>query len=384
MSELNIFLFVSNICVAVLVGALLPIIPFLTRKSFLFGVKVPPEAQTTDEAKKLKRNYIIVTTAGALIILVASIVQFIIAPDCTIITVLYYPFLLIAVQLGVFVPSHRKALKLKSCLNWNVTEMQFADTKASFTRGNLSSMPRFWYVISFLIVLASFVIALVKYPTLPDSIPTHWDFNVQPDAWKDKSVGTVLIMPVINLLMFIVTWFAGVLIEKTKLQIDHKEPAKSFAQHEKYRRIMGHGLGFFSVVFVFMFFISGLMPLYHDFTVPLWLTMSLGVGSGIPICVIAVRAGQSGVLLKVDITEVSDATDDELAGNSAMSDDRLWVWGMFYCNPEDPAYFVGDRFGSNIGLNYSRLPVKIGVTILTVALVVSYILMTSFFISIIR
>ena len=384
MSEFNAFLFVSNICAAVLVGALLPIIPFLTRKSFLFGVKVPPEAQATDEAKKLKCNYIIVTTAGAIIVLVASIVQFIIAPNYTIITVLYYPFVLIAVQLGVFVPSHKKALKLKSRLNWNVTEIQFADTKASFTRGNLSSMHRFWYIISFLIVLASFVIALVKYPTLPDSIPTHWDFNVQPDAWKDKSIGTVLSMPIINLGIFLFTWFIGVLIEKTKLQIDHKEPAKSFAQHKKYRSIMGHGLGFFSVVFVFMFFISGLMPLYPDFTVPLWLTMSLGIGSCLPICIIAVRAGQSGVLLKVSTIEVSAAFGDDLEKNSAMSDDRLWIWGMFYFNPEDPAYLVGDRFGGNIGFNYSHLPVKIGAAILLAALVVCYIWMTWFFISIIR
>jgi uncharacterized membrane protein len=46
-----------------------------------------------------------------------------------------------------------------------------------------------------------------------------------------------------------------------------------------------------------------------------------------------------------------------------MSDDKYWALGLFYHNPDDPACFVGNRFGGNIGFNYSRLPVKIGVTL---------------------
>jgi Predicted membrane protein len=383
MSELNTFLFITNICVVLLCGALLPIMPFLTRKSFLFGVKVPPEAQMTAEAKALKRNYIILTTVGVLIVLAASLLQYIIAPDYTILAVLYFPLVIIAVQFIVYVPSHSKALKLKSRLGWNVTEMSFADTKTSFTRGNLSAMPYFWYIISLLIVLISFVIMLAKYPSMPDPIPTHWDINMQPDAWKDKSLGTVLLMPIFNLGMVIFMWLIGVLIEKTKLQIDHKEPAKSFAQHQKYRRLMGHGIGVMTVGIAFMFLILGLMSIYPTLNIPFWLILGLGIVPCLPIVIISVRAGQSGTLLKVDAAEISTASNGSLVSNSKMSDDKLWAWGLFYHNPDDPAYFVGNRFGGNIGFNYSRLPVKIGVAIFAVALVACYIWMTLYFLSII-
>ena len=383
MTELNTFLFITNICVILLCGALLPITPFLTRKSFLFGVKVPPEAQTTAEAKALKRNYILLTATGALIVLAAAVLQYIIAPDYTILSILYFPLVLAAVQFVVYVPSHSKALKLKSRLGWNVTEMSFADTKTSFTRGNLSAMPHFWYIVSFLIVFVSFAIALAKYPSLPDSIPTHWDINMQPDAWNDKSLGIVLLMPIINLGTVIFMWLIGVLIEKTKLQIDHNEPAKSFAQHKKYRRLMGHGIGFLTASSAALLLISGLMSIYPNFNVPFWLILGLGLFPCLPVIIIAVRAGQSGTLLKVDASEISAAANGSLVSSSKMSDDRLWAWGLFYHNPDDPAYFVGDRFGGNIGFNYSRLPVKIGVIIFFVALAAIYIWMTLNFTSII-
>ncbi|HHV11047.1 MAG TPA: DUF1648 domain-containing protein [Clostridiales bacterium] len=373
MTELNVFLFVTNICVLLLCGALMPIVPMLTRKSFLFGVKVPPEAQDTAQAKALKRNYITLTVLGGIIVLAASIWQYIAAPNYTIYAIMFFPLVLVAIQILAFVPNHSKALELKSQLGWNVAEIKYADTKTSFTRGNLSAMPHFWYVISLIIVFVSFVVALVRYPALPDPIPTHWDFNMEPNGWSPKSLGTVLLMPIFSIVMVAIMWLTGVLIEKAKLQIDHEEPAKSFAQHKKYRRLMGHGIGLLTVALVVMFFVIGLQTVFVGFTVPMWLALAIIIVPTIPICVISIRAGQGGTLLKVNTTEITAANNNAIAGNNAMSDDKYWAWGLFYHNPDDPACFVGDRFGGNIGFNYSRLPVKIGVSIGIVALVASYI-----------
>ncbi|MDR1530730.1 MAG: DUF1648 domain-containing protein [Clostridiales bacterium] len=379
MSELNVFLFVTNICAVLLCGALLPITPLLTRKSFLFGVKVPPEAQNTDEAKALKHSYITITIIGGTAVLAASIWQYIAAPNHTIYAVMFFPLVLIAVQFAAFVPNHSKALALKSRLGWNVSEIKYADTKTSFTRGNLSAMPHCWYVISLIMVFASFVIALVRYPSLPDPIPTHWDFNMEPNGWSPKTLGAVLLMPVFNIVMVGVMWLTGVLIEKAKLQIDHKEPAKSFAQHKKYRRLMGHGIGVLAAALAVMFFILGLQTVFAEFTAPMWLTLAIVIVPAIPVCVISVRAGQGGTLLKVNAAEITAAANGDLTGNNAMSDDKYWAWGLFYHNPGDPACFVGNRFGGNIGFNYSRLPVKIGVTIGIAALIASYIWMLMLF-----
>jgi uncharacterized membrane protein len=378
MTELNVFLFVTNICIVLLCGALLPIIPLLTRKSFLFGVKVPPDAQNTAPARALKRNYIMFTGIGGIIVLAASIWQYIAVPNHTIYAVIFSPLLLVAIQLVAFVPNHSKALELKSRLGWSVAEINYADTKTSFTRGNLSTMPHVWYILSLIIVFALFVVTLVRYPALPDLIPTHWDFNMEPNAWSPKSIGTVLLMPILNIAMVTIMWLTGALIEKAKLQIDYKEPAKSFAQHKKYRRLMGHGIGLLSVALAVLFFVLGLQTLFVGFTVPMWLALAIVIVPSIFLCVISIRAGQGGTLLKVNATELT-ASNSDIAGNNAMNDDKYWAWGLFYYNPDDPSYFVGDRFGGNIGFNYARLPVKIGVSIGIAALIASYVWMIVLF-----
>jgi uncharacterized membrane protein/dienelactone hydrolase len=303
------------------------------------------------------------------------------APGCTIFTAIYLPFALAAVQLAVFAPSHGAALKLKSRLGWSVAETAFADTRTSFARGNLSAMPHFWYVISLLAVLASFAIALARYPSLPDSLPTHWGFDMEPNGWSAKSLGAVLFMPICSAGMLALMWLTGALVEKAKLQIDHNEPSKSFAQHRKYRRLMGHGIGAMAVALAALFLLIGLQTVYAGFAIPIWLVFALGLAPAVPLCAIALRAGQGGALLKVDAAEASAAADGDIAGSNAMSDDRLWAWGLFYHNPDDPAYFVGNRFGFNFGFNYSRLPVKIGAAALALLLVASYIWMTLLFAS---
>jgi uncharacterized membrane protein len=379
MREIDFFLFITNVCVVIFCGALLLILPLLTRKSFLFGVKVPPEAQATDEARTLKRSYLTITLIGSLIVLAASVWQYLAAPDYTIFAVIFFPFVLVAVQFLAFVPNHGRALELKARLGWKVEEVSFADTQTSFTRGNLSAMPHFWYVVSLIIVISSFVVILVRYPSLPDAIPTHWNFDMEPDAWSPKTVGSALSTPIMSLGMAAVMWLVGVLIERAKLQIDYKEPAKSFAQHKKYRRLMGHGIGVLTLAVVVLFFIVGLQTAFVGFTVPFWCALAIVIAPSILVCVIVIRAGQGGALLKVDVTEISAAANGDVAGAGAMSDDKYWAWGLFYHNPDDPAYFVGNRFGGNIGFNYSRLPVKIGVAIGLAALVATYVWMVVVF-----
>ena len=114
MTELNLFLFITNICVVLLCGALLPVLPLLTRKSFLFGVKVPPEAQNTPEARALRKSYITITATGGVLVLAASIAQYILAPNYTFHTVLLFPLVLMAVQLAALV----------ACYTWAFTIFQ--------------------------------------------------------------------------------------------------------------------------------------------------------------------------------------------------------------------------------------------------------------------
>ena len=49
MNDLNLFLLIVNLSITVFAGAVMVIIPLLTRKAFLFGVRIPEEGQKHQE-----------------------------------------------------------------------------------------------------------------------------------------------------------------------------------------------------------------------------------------------------------------------------------------------------------------------------------------------
>jgi uncharacterized membrane protein len=97
----------------------------------------------------------------------------------------------------------------------------------------------------------------------------------------------------------------------------------------------------------------------------------------VPIIAASVQSGQGGCRIKPKIiTETAAGVHIKPAVNEnsyGRGDDKYWAIGMFYHNPDDPAYLIEDRFGNNLGFNYSRLPVKIGVAITALALIVLYV-----------
>jgi len=380
MKEANFICFIINLCIVVLVGALLPFLPALTRRSFLFGVKIPLEEQGCPEAKKMKRNYVAVCLSGAAVILALVIAQYAVMPGITVAATLYFPLLFVAVQMAAFVPNWKKAVRLKEARGWQTTASVFADTKSSQSRGNLSELSWVWYILSLGIIFASVIVTVVKYPGLPDRIPTHFDVNMRPDAWADKSWLAVMTMPLVNLGTLLILWLTGFMVVRAKRQIDPQKPELSFAQHRIYRRRMGHSAGFLALGFTTGLALLGCMSIWPDFILPFWLMMTLFFAPVVPLVAISVASGQGGCKIKPKSIAETDTvkTGGLPAAEKApgRGDDKYWALGLFYHNPDDPAYLVEDRFGSNLGFNYSRLPVKIGVAISLLAFIAVYAWMT--------
>jgi uncharacterized membrane protein len=50
-------------------------------------------------------------------------------------------------------------------------------------------------IISIILIFATFIVAFIIYPSLPEKIPTHWNINGEIDGYSSKLVG-VLIVPI--------------------------------------------------------------------------------------------------------------------------------------------------------------------------------------------
>ncbi|MCL2472121.1 MAG: DUF1648 domain-containing protein [Treponema sp.] len=394
MADVNILLFIFNIFVFVLCGVLYMIMPQLTRKSFLFGVKIPPEQANCPEARSMKKRYTLTCLSGTFFMLIVCIVQFIVRREITILASMYLPFLIILIGLAAFIPNWKQAVSLKEKRGWQVSNALFAETGSSYTRGNLSALPWIWYIAGFVLVIAAFAIAIVRYPALPEMIAGHMDANLRPTRWVEKTWLNVLTMPIINTAILAVMILTAILIEKARLQIDPDKPRLSFAQHRIYRWRFGHALGFLSLILVLFIIIAGLPILFPDSPVwnakIFWGNMALLLIPIVVIIAVMVKTGQGGCKVKIE-TEGNNTGDQKpvpvhssLSGNNnsgkisggKFGDDKYWILGLVYCNPDDPAYIVENRFGAKLGFNYARLPVKTGMAILLLGLIAVYVWLT--------
>lgn len=57
------------------------------------------------------------------------------------------------------------------------------------------------FAIAFALAIASWLIAIYYWGKLPSSIPTHFGFSGQADAWSDKTIISVFLMPLIQSLI---------------------------------------------------------------------------------------------------------------------------------------------------------------------------------------
>jgi uncharacterized membrane protein len=301
--------------------------------------------------------------------------QYVFFPEWSIILTLYLPFLIIPIFFAAYVPNWKKAVQLKEERGWQVSGMLFSDT--SNTRGNLSSIPWGWYIVCAIIIFATFIAAIIQFPSLPDMIAGHLDASIQPTRYVEKTWGSVLMMPIMNAATFAVMILTAIAIEKAKLQIDPTHPKLSFAQHQIYRRRMGHSIGFMTFGIVVLIAILGLPFIFPDSS--LWgihifaICMVLFIAPLVVLTAVMLKTGQGGCNVKLDITE----KEIKKSPSIGRGDDKFWIWGMFYYNPEDPAIIVENRFGTNLGVNYARLPVKIVLAIFTLAIIVMYVWSTA-------
>ena len=376
---MNLFFFLGNVGTVLFIAAIFSITPVLNRKSLLFGVRIPEAATDLPECKRLKNGYYTIIIIGCLLVVAASVALYLRAPEYSLLCWLYFPFIMIGVQLAAFIPQWKKARVLKADRGWIVPLTGLVETRSAASRERLNNMRWGWYAASLALSLILTVWTAIVYPSLPDRIITHRNTLMQPDQWGDKSWLFMMSMPVIAFLFVLMMAACNIIVYRQKLQVSAEYPAQSFAQHRIYRRMLGRSLGFMTFCFTAMFALMqpAIMSLFTPPAsyIPMVIAITCVLGI-IPVIYVPIKAGQSGCRLKpviaLDDTQAKKVSIDTPGSHSNQGDDRFWKLGMFYYNPDDPSVLVEDRFGGNGGFNYARLPSKIFVAVIALIIILSY------------
>jgi len=339
---MNGFSFMMLLVIFVPLVIVLAITPYLVRRTECFGVSIPSDVFDRAELKAMRKKF--AWTNLMFGVLCAAITfsfpnQLAWLAPVAITSYLVFHFI-------VYLRFHFQMKKLKEMSNWLDTKKQaiVIDLEFQNKRPIVSNM---WYLIGGFFTLATVVCTFVFYDRIPETIPMQYDFQGNVTTTATKSIGSVLFLPVVQLVMLLIFLFVNMIIARSKQQLDPNEPEISAEQNLIFRRRwslftvwLGHGMVLLFTVIQCSFI----------FTIDLvWLTTLTSIlvgGSLIGAVLLAISTGQGGSRIRNSSNESVDKINRD--------DDHYWKLGTFYFNPDDPALWLEKRFGVGWTANLAR------------------------------
>ncbi|WP_050614512.1 DUF1648 domain-containing protein [Bacillus testis] len=324
-------------------------IPYLTRKTELFGVSLPESVSRRSDINRMRKQYAYRTGIASILLTGLIVAGHYLYPAYLTENIMAVIILIpiVVVPAAFYVPSHKELKKLKFKEGWFTdqhTERRIVNT--SF-RSQKPVYSFYWFAIPALVILVTALLAYVKYDSLPSRIPTHFDFQGNADGYSAKTPMSVASIPLMQAFLLVVMVGVNIGIMKAKQQIDSSNPGKSLEQNLAFRRIWS-GYSIIAAILISALFLMielisfGMFPERAGTYISLALAFLLVVGA----IILSFKTGQGGSRLK-------GAAGKETAYTNT-DDDEHWKGGIFYWNKNDPSFFVEKRFGIGWTCNFAH------------------------------
>jgi uncharacterized membrane protein len=322
-------------------------VPYITRKTELFGVTIPSAMAGEAACRALRASYrsrmlgagllfTAAATAGAVFLGLDSLGGMILFLGLT----LAY----LGLSFGLYLTRHGRAKRLKAEMGWEVEAAAAVLVADTASQGDTLSPA--WLLLYPLGILLTILGIVLAWPYAPDPIPMHYNAAGLVDRSVPKTVQATLPLILSQAMLYIVFALVFFIVRQAKRQIDAAEPEASRSRERRFRRISSAGIlfgGFLVGLYLGAIQVFSLLGLSGSVilgsSVGLMVALMLGVGA------LMFLVGQGGSRLKVRARPAAALNRD---------DDRYWKLGQFYYNPGDPALFVEKRFGIGYTCNFGR------------------------------
>lgn len=344
--------------------------PYVTRKTELFGVTIPADKTNLPELMALRaayRNQMLVV--GAVLIIASIALAILLGPESPLSMTLYMVLVFAYILLGflLYLPKYFKMRTIEQDYGWNIPVqpvVAVADTKPAAS----DVISSFWLLLFPLIILLSLAGLALIWPQLPAAVATHFGTDGAPDSFTPKGPRLILLVLLPQVFMALVISLVYFIVRSARRQTDAANPKLSRFQDSRYRRAISIFLvavGAFSLLFIgsIQLFTMNAQGDILPFLMTTMVIYLLVVLAGTFYLMFAV--GQGGSRLRAPKEPSVDAMN--------VNDDRRWILGQFYYNPEDPAVFVEKRFGVGYTSNFARpltWVIIVGFLILVAALLI--------------
>jgi uncharacterized membrane protein len=346
------------------IGLLVLLLPRVTRRGLLFGVYVGSDSAGGEEARGITRAWYRDMTLAIVLCVAAALALW--SAGRQLLAFLLPDFLLLAGLTASYLRGHAAARRIaRSQAPQAPPPAAVASLRPS--RPGLA-LPALTLIVCAGAGLLTLWHAWTNFDALPDRIPTHFSGSGKPDAWSDKSFGSVMVLPITTLATAVVMGALAFLVARAKRAIRLEKKGISLLAQQKYRSvIVGYICGLTFLVTAMLGIMSfgsiqvGLGEAERLSPVGLIFSLIVALWAIAGAIYIAVRVGQGGAKLEESVSH-EPLTD-------GLADNEKWKLGAIYVNREDPSMFVEHRFGLGYTINFGNAKAVAFLIFLLVALV---------------
>lgn len=344
-----------------------------TSKKVFYGVNIPEKYRDFEELKQIDKSYkrgILISTAAILILQIALSLyaNFTLSENLYLAAVTIPIILTVVLYYLIYYNSYKKVLIFKekyiSTINSELKseKTQILDVDFIHERDKLVKKYSLIYIIPILLVVASSVYSFINYDKIPEMMPTHFNFQGIADGFTVKTKTSFFAQIGMQIVVMLLVYFSSVYSLKARVKIDKSNSKSDIAHTIKYLSHLASE-SFFLLLAMALLFSSISFGLVNQKINQMLVILS----TVILLASIAPLLYTSYKLKKGNYSDVSYTVDD---------DDKYWLLGCLYYNPNDPAAFVQKRFGIgwtiNLGSNKGKLMVACIVLMLVITLYISF------------
>lgn len=347
---MTIFIF---LCIGLFIVAMQTAMPYLLKRTIVFGVTIPTTHIDESTLASYKRLYSLLTASVGIIAMGAFTLWALstnAGEENIVMTGTAIQFAILLLSMTLYFWFHAKTTRLKQQNKWGV-ELQQVRIADLAVRTADEMLPWTIYLLPMLITISIIAYTITQYAQLPELIPTHWGINGQPDAFTQKTPFSSIALLLILLLIQGMMLGINELTKRSGIKLSATQKKKSRAQQLSFRKYTSWFL-FATVLLMTLLFSFLQLATIHNMIGNPTLLFALPFGFLIIIFamtgVYAFKVGQSGTRLETNII------DEEVTGITDYDDDQYWKGGLFYINKNDPSIFVEKRFGVGWTLNFGH------------------------------
>jgi len=343
-----------------IIGIIISIIPYLTEKSVIFGVRVPTDKINSDTVRKMKKIYVSITFILTIILTVLTYLL-----SSYIFVIAFMPLLMVLVEFMVYLPEHYKLESIKKNEHWTFNP---GSVTGIFSIEGEKRFPWFFAIPGVLVIISIFVTGALDYKNIPERFATHYNASGVANAYSTKSIESVFILGFITIIITLSTIIIAYAIARTPLKTDNASPqgterAIIFQERMVYLTLL-------TPVFINSSMLIGSFGEWGIIKENIFLLLIPEFLLIIFVIAISVKTGQLGSNVKIAGNKEPGNTIPDNSVSDNKNDDSLWKGGVIYWNKNDPRIMVPKRFGVGYTINFAHPAGKVILVLIIAVLVI--------------